>query len=85
MTLLASLASLEATLKIDLIQAIGKPVLASALNVEANPTVPNLMGQKIVIAAALIGAVPTLESEGISAIAAWVVSEIQPVLAQKTA
>lgn len=82
MTLLASLASLEATLKIDLIQAVGKPLLTSAQNVEANPTVPNLLAQKVVIAAAVIGALPTLESEGISAVAAWLVGEIQPALAK---
>ncbi len=76
----ASLLALGNTLKTDLLAAAGKPLLTAALSVEANPTVPNLIAQKVVIAAAVIGAVPTLESEGISAVAAWLVGEIQPLI-----
>jgi hypothetical protein len=77
---LASLQALGNTLKTDLIAAAGKPLLTAALAVEANPTVPNVIAQKVVIAAAVIGAVPTLESEGISAVAGWLVSEITPLI-----
>jgi hypothetical protein len=79
-TFIASLAALEATLKVDLIQAVGKPVLTAVENVEANPTVANILGQKIVVAGALVGAVPQLESEGISAIAGWLAGEIQTAI-----
>lgn len=85
MSLLSSLASLESTLKTDLLAAVGKPVLASLASVEANPTIANVVAQKVVVAGALIGAVPTLESEGIAAIAGWLTSEISPVVNQAAA
>lgn len=77
---LASLLALGVTLGQDLIAAAGKPILTSALAIEANPTVPNVIAQKVVIAAAVIAAVPTLESEGISAVATWLVTELKTVL-----
>lgn len=76
----ASLLALGNTLKTDLLAAAGKPLLTAALSVEANPTVPNLIAQKVVIAAAVIGAVPELESEGIAAVAGWLVGELKPLI-----
>lgn len=80
MSFLSSLSTLEATLKTDLLAAIGKPLLSSLASVQANPTVPNVMAQKVVLAGALIGALPTLESQGIAAVAAWLTTELQPAV-----
>lgn len=75
-TFVQDLATLEGILKVDLLTTAAKPVLSFLANVAANPSVPNVMAQWIVLQAALLGVLPSLESTVITQLANFLAAKI---------